>query len=197
MPSATAVNLRNWFRIAITVIGVFVLAACSSKPVGQYYGVRLGASMNAVTYALGSPSLVIDPVHLTTSISLYDVMRATHDVSEIPQGKTVNDYPEWGWETDASRVVVTFSKPHGKVIKVRCVATLNSPTSCKPLLGITIGSTEQSLKKKLGPPSQQVLHKTSYGVSKTIGYDYLHAYFALIKQKVVEIQFGKPGIPYL
>ena len=131
----------------------------------SYYDVRIGASKKEVGYRLGYPASVQgpyrpDPSHKNWQLS--DELKVTSNgdlegqPSEPPGGSALKQFDEWHYDFRPDRVTVDFDPETKMATSVLCEEWQKDRKSkCKPILGITVGSTEEDVVSKLGPPAKQ------------------------------------------
>jgi hypothetical protein len=104
----------------------------------------------------------------------------------LPKGKTVNDYPLWSYEGgDNHYLHVAFG--NGKtVVSIACYS-LDRIYRCPTIGGISDGTSEAELLRKLGAPSRsQIVDQT-----KTVTYDDVGVEFKLEQEKVYRLLIGQ------
>ena len=171
-------------------------------PQHEYAKVELSNSKDEVKYRLGVPDNVIEDYctkdEFGCNYRLYIVDGHDHKNS-IPVGKTFGDYDWWTYSqkladgTETGYVQIEFDRTNKKVSAVSCFAiATDNPFVCDIIAYskgkkdlITIGMTEDELKKKLGEPTTEELEHNS--PSKTIAYKNVNLEFWLVKQKIYRI----------
>ena len=178
----------NWRRIplrtqliaavsaaAIVILGVsYITYSYEPRPQTAYANLKLGMTMQHVIRLKGnSPSKVGEfqeakdqnlaqrgtPVHdlLTQrSLILFDTIR-------LPNGKQVDDYPVWAYDSTDNHTTLRLDFDSGTktLTGIACVSTAYSDTSpfglmdCPDLLGIQDRWSEDDLVKKLGNPMKE------------------------------------------
>ena len=194
----------NRRRIIVAVAGLatvasIVLAAVaalsyrhSEQGTRAYDGIKLGDPRAEVRYRKGQPEQVFGPDEARekgmpdgwdTWRRVYYLQRADdpseNKVNVIPKGKTPEDFDVWSYPIAAggenvASLEVSFGE--GRVTEIRCLDFLRRGL-CRPVFGITSGTSEAALRSALGEPSKVSLASKS-GV-KTMTYDPLGLEFLL------------------
>lgn len=190
--SISFVLLYHWghlslvkFLKVIVVIVILLSAASVSLIVIRHYDNRpsrqkgyddliLGMSMDEVFYTKSLPNAVRDTppndgnMHFTPDIK----------IDGIGPGKWITDYRTWVYGNDSGMIyskkyyVVNFNTDK-KLSEIRCV------TGCV-ILGITIGTSEESVTDRLGKPE----HEKIYGLTKIMDYTKLNLSIGFTEKKV-------------
>jgi hypothetical protein len=152
-----------------------------SRPVPQtsYYGLLLDKDGKPeVNYKLGDPDFVEDDTDLGSARGILIVKANVGDPNALPTGRDFKSFDKWGYKTPD--LWVEFRKSAGTIAEVRC------SSACKPLLGINIGDTEESVTNRLGAPTDAVLQ----GTTKAVLYQSLHLVVWLARERVNAMAMG-------
>ena len=144
-----------------------------------YYGVKFGASKDEVGYVLGYPSSVQspfrpDPTHKgwklsdALKINRNGNLEGSPDADEPPGGLALKKYDSWNYDLPPDRVTVDFDTDKKTAARITCmdVGAEGQKSKCRPVLGITVGSSEEDVLKALGTPE----HQSIDGIFKTMSY---------------------------
>jgi hypothetical protein len=173
-----------------TILTLMALAASAGviwfyvgRPIAQtnYYGLLLDKDRkDDVNYKLGDPDLVdsddVSSFHLGAVQPLI-ANRHAGDQNAYPKGTDFRNYDRWGYP---SNLWISFRKPAGSIFEVQCFSPNVIIGACKPLLGINIGDTEESVKKWLGHPTSAPI----YGTTKVLVYPELNVVIWLRRERV-------------
>lgn len=157
------------------------------KKQNSYESIKLGMSMKEVQYIKGQPKYIIKE-----KLPLTDY-RPTEDPNKLDEKNNIFNYPNWVFDIDGKYINTDFDKPNGKIVAISCSIPPTQKYSdkggagCDPLSGITIGTSEDALKKRLGAPDDE-----KFSENKEIIFKKFNATFILSKQKVFYIQFKDP-----
>lgn len=146
----------------------------------EYAGVRLGMSRDEVRYVKGVPTLAVIQDKEGPSPS-YNVFKP----SELPKGKTINDYPLWEYEGHEHFILVIFGDGNNTVRSVACFSSDKS-SRCPEIGGVSDGTTEAELLHKFGMPSSSQIKDAR----KSVRYEDIGVEFTLEKQKVYRLIIG-------
>jgi len=143
----------------------------------EYAGLRLGMSRDEVRYVKGMPPSVVTKD--------FDVLKS----SELPNGRTINDYPLWVYEGHEHYIHAAF----GVGVTVRSIAcvSLDMIYRCPPIGDAQDGRSEAELLHSLGAPSKSEIKDAT----KSLEYNDLGIEFKLKKEKVYRLLVGQ--IPLL
>jgi hypothetical protein len=159
------------------------------KPLISYRDLTLGMSMPEVFYTKGPPTNVEeDDVDQTFGRWSKKVLSVS-DIEKQPNKNDVKDYFDWDYEDGTSpyRIDVAFSPKTRTVSKIGCYVNSASFSSGEcSLLGLSAGSSEEAVRKKLGRPSQESID----GVTKVMTYNGLDLTVFLTKQKAYMFVIG-------
>ncbi len=139
-----------------------------------YNGLMLGMSMDEVIYTKSLPNTVRDTppddgnAHFTPDIK----------ISDIGSGKWITNYLTWVYGSYSGagyskEYIVIYFNDDKKVSEIRCV------DGCA-ILGITIGTSEESVTGRLGEPG----HEEINGGTKIMDYPNLNLSIGLTEKKV-------------
>jgi hypothetical protein len=184
----------NWRKIAtrfLVVVGVIGLLACVAialftfqdqlLPVSvpkEYAGPRIGMTMAEVKYAKGIPDNVYgDPETEGTLPKFLKGSKPVLNVKEFKDDQKVEDYKEWSFKQDKSRIDVTFDKD--RLIVIQCYSG-DKLHRCPTIARISDGDTEQRILNRLGNPDSTELE----GTAKIMYYQSKGAFFYLTRQEV-------------
>src|SRR3954452_652314 len=123
-----------------------------TRPVPQtsYYGILLDKDGKAeVNYKLGDPDFVESDTEGGAGRAL-TVKAKAGDPNALPEGRDFKSYNVWGYKP---HLWVTFRKSTGTVGEVQCYSPNVVVSDCKPLLGINIDDSEESVTNRLGAPT--------------------------------------------
>lgn len=147
-----------------------------------YYGVKIGAPMAEVRYALNYPTGVEAETHDKTFPGniVYDV-EATEGPTQMPANTQVEDYFIWEYTMDDHRTDVTFHQKSKRVTEVSCYTDAEKGGQyCESLFGISAGTEESYMVERLGKPDRQKYD----GPTKTVEYAALGLELVLLERKV-------------
>ncbi|MCA6109590.1 hypothetical protein [Bradyrhizobium cenepequi] len=146
----------------------------------EYAGLRLGMSRDEVKYVKGFPANVVTD-DKEGPWQDFGVLKS----SELPKGKTVNDYPLWSYEGYEHYLHVAFG--NGKtVLSIACFSK-DRLYRCPAIGGVQDGSSEAELVRKLGAPSKSQIKDTT----KSVEYDDIGVEFKLEKETVYRLLVGQ------
>lgn len=193
--------------VALTLAAIMLWAGYGSfrRELSGYCHVNLNDSMDEVQYRLGYPPAVLEPEKPTASnapacrasgekpcinpANIERIVSSAPGKSEIPADKGIKDYRHWeygfdfsvDWRATGPNVNVYFDKD-SLVARVSCNDYDHvTNITCPPLIGITLGTSEEEVLKTLGKPSQSTI---TYGL-KWIRYDELGLELNLQKGSVI------------
>ena len=147
-----------------------------------YYGVKIGAPMAEVRYALNYPTSVEAETHDKTFPGniVYD-LGAKEGPTQMPANTQVEDYFIWEYSKDGHRTDVTFHKISKRVTEVSCYTDAEKGGQfCESLFGISAGTDESYIEERLGKPD----HQKYDGPTKTVEYAALGLELVLSERKV-------------
>lgn len=200
---------RIWFVGAGLVLLVTVLAGAYlsaryralEDQLAQYEGVKVGSSRAEVKYLRGDPTAVFGPVEKTptgmprgwSAFQAVYYLEPKNDPSEtkvnaLPDGKSAADFDEWSYE-QASGANIDVKFASGRASSIRCV-DIQRGNGCAPILGISLGSTEERLLATLGKPGSEEIDEDSG--TKTIAYPDMGLSFRLEQRQVYFIEVTAP-----
>lgn len=144
----------------------------------EYAGVRLGMSRDEVRYVKGLPTNVVtDDVNVGSF--------GTFKLSELPQGKTINDFPLWSYYDSNHYIGVAFGK--GKtVLSIACYSK-ERIYRCPEIGGVQDGTSEAELLRKFGAPSRSQIK----GATKSLEYNDIGVEFGLEMEKIYRLLVGQ------
>jgi hypothetical protein len=152
------------------------------KPAKEYAGISLGDSMDEVHYSKGTPAHVLDPQDAEGK----DPWRTITFTKDIPAGKSVRDFLDWGYEPEAeARVSVAFSSPSKVVTRVFCYSAPGRV--CPSLLGISPGMSEEAVIRTIGKPGSVELGG-ELGPAKKLKYPQFHVSYLLTRREVYGLE---------
>lgn len=180
-------NQFNWKIItAFTSFALLSLGLVffKEKPVKieEYHGVKIGDKADDLIYKKGVPSEVLGP---ETYDKEFGYSREVKKIESNNLGveKEVLKFEGWYIEiTDNYSLAVYFNRPGGEVSSIVCTSR-GGREGCQSVNGVTIGTTEEDLTKKLGVADKENLE----GRIKTAQYENLRLKFMLEKEKVYSI----------
>jgi hypothetical protein len=142
----------------------------------EYASIRLGMTPDEVIYVNGYPSAVLgDNTHTDES----GIWQQVIEVKDLEKGKRVQDYGEWAYNTEKSRVRITFNEAKNAVIVIECYSE-DRLSRCPPIAGVTDGDTEKKVIRRLGNPDTARIE----GVTKFMTYDKLGIFLWLAQERV-------------
>ena len=154
----------------------------------EFRGVRIGASVSEVRYALGQPKWVVGVSTVDTNLPgdyfpLYDVA-ATSGPNMLPKKLKATDFDIWSWEQGSESVGVIFNSKTKRVKSVDCAVVENDTNYglCSGINSISIGDDEDEVVRLFGTPDH--IDFPTGGVTKTITYDDIGLEVRLSKRKV-------------
>jgi hypothetical protein len=163
------------------------------RPQTEYYGATFADGKAEIQYKLGSPDHVLDPTPISGLGPGWELILNVNsdpakDKNSVPAGTTIRDYDELEYDQvgDANSVTVSFRKSNSRVNEIKCIALHHDVAGCKPVMGISVGTTEDELRQRLGQPTAEHLD----GVTKSMLYRNLHLEFTLEKQRVYILAVG-------
>jgi hypothetical protein len=180
--------------IALCAVGAAVWFLLPPAPQTGYYGLNFADGKAEVQYKMGTPPRVEGP---TATDGLYKGFAPIFDVngdpatdkSALPAGTEFRAYDVWSYANPADKdgyISVSFRK-NGLVSSIKCFSKNQMAGACNPVLGVHTGDTEQSVKHRLGSPSNERLE----GPTKSTLYQALNAVFDFEKERVYMITVGK------
>jgi hypothetical protein len=147
----------------------------------QYCGVYANDNRKEVLYRLGFPPTVVGPpekVDFGMASPVY-ATDTTDPKLKMPDGKKVNDFPQWTYSpSDDVSIDVAFT-PTDAIESITCMT--GHAGGCPNLAGVAFGDTEEDVVRKLGK------HHASFmltGVSKRMRFDDLGVEIFLTKNRV-------------
>ena len=160
------------------------------RQLASYYGIKLGSSKNEVGYALGYPAEVQGPFGpdpkggkylVSNSLKLTKAGEIEGTPPSLPPGSALQKYNEWHYRFGLDIVSVTFEPTNGTAIQVTCTKEGGLwGSKCRPILGVSNGSSETQVVDALGTPQQQSIT----GIFKTMTYPSLGLTFMLTEGRV-------------
>lgn len=189
-------------RAVIWMLGSLLLIALvtwgyryyESRPTKQttYYGVSLGNSQEEVQYVMGQPSSVgekdKDPIFAGT---FFEWAFNSTRTGKIPANKKIFDYDEWSYDLGDNdpriHIDIVFAPDSKRVKEIDCFSS--DKTYCQPILGISTGTSEEAVVKKLGKATKESLE---FGV-KTMLYCDLNIKIYLEKKAIIKIAVASPA----
>lgn len=190
--------------IAIVAVGTIYLLNQQrhdrEKQLSSYYDVRLGDSKEEVGYKLGYPSSVQgpyrpDPNHEGWQLSDDLKVNKNGDLEGAPDdppgGSALQKFDEWHYDLPPDRITVHFDENRKTASEVTCQSwKTNSASKCRPILGVSVGSSEQQVREKLGPPERENIT----GIFKEMSYPSLGISLMLTKGEVYLIKKTRPAL---
>ncbi|HTO71956.1 MAG TPA: hypothetical protein VMR31_19010 [Myxococcota bacterium] len=134
--------------------------------------------MDEVIYEEGNPTEVATIAPTDSPYVPGSQKEEIFEVPNLPVGKQPSDYTVWVFSHETHSLKVEFGAKSRRVVSIACYPYLDS--SCPPLLGVSVGTTEEAMESLLGRPSDT---KVSEGW-KTARYSQLNAVFFLAKRIV-------------
>lgn len=164
-----------------------------NRQLTSYMGVPLGASMDEVEYALGSPPEVLalrapDPNGPPGTFKWLHGKVWSYGTDELPKGTDLYDHPEWSYPDWG---LLTFNERR-RLYEVRCHGGRwnTKRRQCISVFGLNVGSTESEIFNTLGEPDRQEINsglKSFYFVKLGLVLD-------LEKGRVVYIDKRSPSM---
>jgi hypothetical protein len=99
--------------------------------------------------------------------------------TELEEGKRVQDYREWSYETSEIRIDITFNEARDAAIAVQCYSN-DRAGRCPSITGVRDGDSEKEVIRKLGNPDTCHIG----GVTKNMDYRNLGIRLTLTKEGV-------------
>jgi hypothetical protein len=188
----------SWRRIVLRgLIGIVILVAVGGALIvaaqywdqffptklarqTEYAGMRLGMTRDEVRYIKGlPPNIVTDDKE--GPWQSFGILKS----SELPKGKTVNDYPLWSYEGNNHYLHVAFG--NGKTVSSIACFSIDRIYRCPSIGGVADGTSEAELLRKLGAPStSQISDQT-----KSVTYEDIGVEFKLEQEKVYRLLVGQ------
>lgn len=210
---------RLFTRLLLWVVGIFASLALvlwavtiyvgwSSfrSDLTTYHGGTIGMTKRDAQYVLGAPQTVQGPwTEAEGGWKISSPLRVnSRDENEaiplgygsIPAGKSPMDYSSWHFWNERGSYNVDFDPKSNRLESVSCYS--EKPAGCDALFGVRVGSSEDEVLKRLGPPDKQ---QTSGGealmgmpvqVTKTMDYTRLGLHLVLAKKAVTRISKHAP-----
>jgi len=159
-------------------VGLFVFYRVDNWPHKQtaYEDLYLGMTMAEVKYIKGIPSVVLDPPKYDAKFG--GPLQLGVPTKALPEGKHVEDYFWWQYDSSGSRLDVDFDPKTKAINRIGCYS--KAVLNCPLLLGLSDGSSENVVIEKLGKPSFEHID----GVAKEMEFANFGVWFYLEKQKV-------------
>jgi hypothetical protein len=176
MISAAIYGAQNWDHYFPTPV----------PPQTAYAGLHLGTSMKEVLYIKGHPSFVLgseitDPKKKGWAPII--------EIKNLPEGRSVHDYRDWGYELYRHRIEVTFDESRQRVMLIECYSG-DSAQRCPSIGLLTDGASERELVQRLGQPTESIIDGTSG--TKRMFYTSLNTFFLLSRETVYMIGIHDP-----
>ncbi len=144
----------------------------------EYYDLKLGMTKNDVTYVKGIPDYVQPDADK-------DGWQLVIQTKEIEKGKSIKDFDTWSYHvSEGERLDIDFDKSGRGIITIGCFAHRNG--SCRPILGISTGRTEEEVIERFGQPDKEKVD----GVTKNMVYTNLNLSMYLERKKVYMFKVG-------
>jgi len=126
---------------------------------------------------MGEPTLVEEPDKDPKMVGWMSFMKT----SEIPAGKSIDDYDHWSYEygTKRASLNVAFDSNSKKAKEISCDSR-NTDEPCQAIFNISTGTSEEGVIEKLGRPSKEHIQN---GI-KTMIYSDLNLQLFLQKKVV-------------
>ena len=147
----------------------------------EYAGLRLGMTRDEVKYIKGFPANVVTDDKEGPWQS-FGVIKS----SELPKGKTVNDYPLWSYEGGYKQSYHVGFGRGSTVLSIACYSEDKS-YRCPAIGDVKDGTSEAEMLRKLGTP----IKSTITGVTKSVEYNDIGVGFKLEKETVYYLLVGK------
>ncbi|MBR1302171.1 hypothetical protein [Bradyrhizobium sp. AUGA SZCCT0042] len=146
----------------------------------QYDGLRLGMSKDEVKYIKGIPTTVITN-DKDGPWKDFGVVQT----SELPKGKTVNDYSLWSYDGHKRYYNVGFGNS-STVVSIGCYSEDKS-YRCPAIGDVRDGTSEAEMLRKLGPPTKSAIS----GVTKSVEYNNIGVEFKLQQETIYYVLVGE------
>ncbi|WP_266158597.1 hypothetical protein [Dyella silvatica] len=167
--------------LAVVLAWMSVVAFRFIGSLDQYCGVHRSDTRQEVLYRLGSPPSVVGPPEKTEfgmgspvyTPGSQDPKRA------MPDGKKIEDFPEWTYELNADATVSVYFDGQDKVEGIECLT--GHAGGCPDLAGVAFNDTEEQVMHKLGT---RHVRSQLLGVAKEIQFDDLGVVIYLTKDRV-------------
>lgn len=171
-------NLAIWMvssicGIALVIWGINYYINLPTKQT-SYNGISLRMSKPEVRLAMGEPTNVGEIDAKLGGVAIH-VTKA----SETPSGKSITKYDFWSYDINDEKVSinVTFDSALKNVKEISCYSVTDY---CQPILGISTGTSEESVVDKLGKPTKEKVD----GAIKSMIYSNLNLKFRLENKAV-------------
>lgn len=153
-----------------------------SEGVVAYSGVRLGSPAREIAYRLGYPSSV-----RARSAKDFVAVDQGRPNNGLPPGTKLEDYSDWLFtQPSGSELVIYFGEKPAKVQAIVCYAEAGGNV-CPPLLGVHVGTSEDGMIRRLGPPTEPSFLDNQ----KLAPYDDIGVVFILGKAQVRNLGISK------
>lgn len=172
--------------------------ASSSDPMTYY--AKLGSTKDEVGYRMGYPQSVQGPWRddpkgggqISDDLPVNSNGDLEGTPSNPPGGTALAAHDDWHYKIAPNQVDVQFDPATKRLSSVSCSQQDEKQQSkCRPLFGVTIGSTEEALIAALGTPEKQDLT----GIFKMAEYPSKGAVFMLTKGRVYRLTKYVPVKP--
>lgn len=144
----------------------------------NYYGISIGMSKPEVLYVMGEATNVGEPFEDPVLAGWISLTKT----NEISTGKSTADYDHWDYYRNDNivRIDVTFDSASKKVKAIHC---FSGKGYCQSVLGISTGTSEESVVNRLGKPAMEEIE----GGRKTMLYSDLNLKLHLEKKAVYSL----------